>query len=244
MAAVLACGEGAALSHRSAAALWGLLPRRGPAVGAGGPIDVIVPYAAGLHRRMGISLHRSRSLLPSHVVWRQDIPVTSPARTIDDLRRGMSPAEMRSMVRKAEVLGLRTELAPRAEPTRSELEDLFLAFCGRYGFPAPEVNRMVGKLEVDFTWPDRQVAVETDSYKFHRGAQAYENDHERDLDLRAAGYDIVRLTWRQLTSKPERCARAVADALTAADPAREPALRRGRRGGRGRAGRRRGTSEG
>lgn len=213
MAAVLACGEDAALSHRSAAALWGMLPRSGPVVGAGGPIDVVLPYVAARRRRVGIRLHRSRSLLPSHVVRRDGIPVTSPARTIDDLRRGVSPSEMRTMVRKAEVLGLRTELAPRAESTRSELEDLFLGFCERYGFPAPEVNRMVGKLEVDFTWPDRRVAVETDSYGFHRGAQAYENDHERDLDLRAAGYDVVRLTWRQLTSKPNRCAMAVGDAL-------------------------------
>lgn len=220
MAAVLACGDGAALSHRSAAAFWGMLPRSGPAVGAGGRIDVLVPYSAGGRRRTGVRIHRSRSLLPGHVVRRDGIPVTSPARTIDDLRRSASPSEMRSMARKAEVLGLRTELAPRAEPTRSELEDLFLAFCGRYDFPAPEVNRMVGDLEVDFTWPDLRVAVETDSYTFHRGAQAYENDHERDLDLRAAGYDVVRLTWWQLTSKPERCAVAVEDALRTAR--REP----------------------
>lgn len=213
MAAALACGDGAVLSHRSAAALWGMLPRRGATVGAGGPIDVLVPYARRPGKRNGIRLHRSRSLLPSHVVRRDGIPVTSPARTIDDLQRGVSPSEMRSMVRKAEVLGLRTELTPRAEPTRSDLEDLFLGFCERYGFPAPEVNRMVGKLEVDFTWPDLKVAVETDSYGFHRGAQAYENDHERDLDLRAAGYDVVRLTWRQLTSKPNRCAVAVGGAL-------------------------------
>ena len=223
MAAVLACGEGAALSHRSAAALWGMLPRSGPAVGAGGPIDVLLPYAAARSRRNGIRLHRSRSLLPTHAVRRDGIPVTTPARTVSDLRRSTSPSEMRSMVRKAEVLGLRTELAPRAEPTRSELEELVLAFCGRYGFPAPEVNRMVEDLEVDFTWPDLRVAVETDSYTFHRGAQAYENDHERDLDLRAAGYDVVRLTWRQLTSKPERCAVAVKDALRTArrQPARD-----------------------
>ena len=142
--------------------------------------------------------------------------MTSPARTIADMRRSASTSEMRSMVRKAEVLGLRTELAPRAEPTRSELEDLFLDFCERYGFPAPEVNRMVGAREVDFSWPDLGVAVETDGYRFHRGAEAFENDHERDLDLRAAGYDVVRLTWRQLRYRPDRCAAAVGDALRSA----------------------------
>jgi hypothetical protein len=251
MAAVRACGEGAAVSHRSAAALWGLVPRSGPAVGAGGPIDVVVPFERRPTRRTGIRLHRSRSLLPSNVVRRDGIPVTNPARTLADMRRVSSPSELRSMVRKAEVLGLRTELAPRKEPTRSDLEDLFLEFCERYGFPAPAVNREIAEIEVDFSWPDLKVAVETDSYQFHRGAQAYENDHERDLDLRAAGYDVVRLTWRQLTRKPDRCAAAVDEALrsplpcaTAAGRAREPALRRGRRGGRGRAGRRRGTSAG
>lgn len=216
MAAVLACGAGAALSHRGAAALWGLVSRTGPAVGTGGRIDVVVPYGAGGLRHAGIRIHRSRSLPPGSIVRRDGVPVTNPARTIADMRRVSSPSEMRSMVRKAEVLGLRTELAPRAEPTRSDLEDLFLEFCERYGLPAPEVNRLVGELEVDFTWPDLKVAVETDSYTFHRGAQAYENDHERDLDLRAAGYDVVRLTWRQLTHKPDRCATAVEDALRSA----------------------------
>lgn len=212
MAAVLACGAGAALGYRSAAALWGLAPRSGPAVGAGGPIDVVLPYGAGGRRHKGVRIHRSRSLPPGTVVRRDGIPVTNSARTIADMRRVAAPAELRSMVRKAEVLGLRTELAPRKEPTRSELEDLFLEFCERYGFPPP------------------------------LGAQVFESDHERDLDLRAAGYDVVHLTWRQLTLKPDRCAEALA--LTAAGRARAPALRRGRRGGRDRAARRRGTSEG
>jgi very-short-patch-repair endonuclease len=213
MAAVLACGERSALSHRSAAALWGLLPKTGPAVGAGGPIDVLAPYAVSRRRRAGIRLHRSRSFLPSSIVNRDGIPVTNPARTIADLRHVAAPADVRRAIRRAEVLGLRTELAPRTQPTRSDLEDLFLAFCQRHDFPPPKVNRWIAGHEVDFTWPDLKVAVETDSHRFHRGATAFENDHERDLDLRAAGYDVVRLTWRQLTHKPGRCAAAVADAL-------------------------------
>ncbi|MET0558084.1 MAG: DUF559 domain-containing protein [Solirubrobacterales bacterium] len=213
MAAVLACGDEAALSHRSAAALWNLRSQSGPAVGVGGPIDVVVPFERRPSPRRGIRVHRSRSMPPGTIVRPGGIPVTNPARTIADMRRASAPSEIRSMVRKAEVLGLRTELAPRREPTRSELEDLFLGFCGRFGFPRPLVNRDIAGLEVDFSWPDPRVAVETDSYRFHRGAQAYENDHERDLDLRAAGYDVVRLTWRQMTHKPDRCATAVAAAL-------------------------------
>lgn len=213
MAAVLACGEGAALSHRSAAALWNLVPRSGPAVGAGGSIDVVVPYVAGGRRRRGVRIHRSRSLPPETIVRRDGIPVTNPARTTADMRRVAAPSEIRSMVRKAEVLGLRTELSSPREPTRSDLEDLFLEFCERSGFPPPLVNREIAGLEVDFSWAEPRVAVETDGYRFHRGAQAFENDHERDLNLRAAGYDVVHLTWRQLRERPERCARAVDDAL-------------------------------
>jgi len=147
------------------------------------------------------------------MVRRDGIPVTNPARTIADVRRRASASEVRAMVRKAEVLGLRTELAPRTEPTRSELEDLFLEFCEQYGFPPPLVNRKIAGLEVDFSWPELHVAVETDGYRFHRGALAFESDHERELDLRAAGYDVVRLTWRQLTNNPDRCATAVGNAL-------------------------------
>lgn len=216
MAAVLACGEGAALSHRSAAALWGMLPRSGPAVGVGGRIDVIVPYGAGGRRRAGLRIHRSRSLPPGSVVRRNGIPVTNSARTIADLGRSASATELRAMARKAEVLGLRTGLEPRREPTRSELEDIFLVFCEQHGFPKPQVNRKIAGHEVDFSWPELRVAVETDSYRFHRGAIAYENDHERELDLRRAGYDVVHLTWRQLTRKPRRCTAAVHSALRAA----------------------------
>jgi hypothetical protein len=210
MAAVLAYGNGALLSHRSAAVLWGLLPA---GAAEGRRIDVSVPSTAGRKPRRGIRLHRRRSLSLAIAVEHCGIPVTNPAQTLHDLRGVSTGAELRQAVRKAEVLGLRTELAPRKQPTRSELEDLFLGFCERYGFPAPLVNRKIAGLEVDFSWPDLRVAVETDGYRFHRGALAFERDHDRDLDLRAAGYDVVHLTWRQLTHAPDRCARAVADAL-------------------------------
>jgi hypothetical protein len=224
MAAVLACGRGAVLSHRSAAALWGLLPRPTAGVGLEGVrIDVSIPSTAGRRRRAGIRLHRCPSLdggssrapgLRRDLVTRQhEIPVTSPARTIADLRGVSSAAEMRQAIRRAEVLGLRTDLQPRRAKTRSELEDIFLAFCKRHRIPTPAVNVRVGPHEVDFTWPAARVAVETDSYGFHRGRSAFENDHERDLDLRAAGYDLVRLTYLQVTTAPDRAAAAVKDAL-------------------------------
>lgn len=209
MAALLACGKEACLSHRSAAHLWRLLKPEG------GPIDVSVSSASGRARRIGIRLHRRASLPAAAVTQRSRIPVTTPGQTIDDLRSIVSPAELRRAIRQAEVLGLRTGLEGREERTRSELEHLFLRLCRRHRLPAPEVNVQIGPRIVDFLWREQRVIVETDGYRYHRGSQAFEDDHERDLDLRSLGYDVVRLTYRQVTATPERAASAVAEALQA-----------------------------
>lgn len=206
MAAVLAHGEGAVLSHRSAAGLWRLLDAKD------GAVDVSVPTTAGRKRRTGIRLHRRTTLLPGSVTQRHRIPVTTPAQTIADLRRIVSPDDLRRAIRQAEVLGWRTGLEAH-ERTRSELEHLFLRLCERQGLPAPEVNVRIGPRIVDFLWRERRLVVETDGYRYHRGSQAFEDDHDRDLDLRTRGYDIVRLTYRQVTETPERAAAAIRDAL-------------------------------
>lgn len=205
MAAVLAHGEGAVLSHRSAAGLWGMLPAS-VADGTGGTrIDVALPSKSGRRRRPGIRLRRCASLTADDVTRHRDIPVTTPARTIADLKPIASPAEYRRAVRQAEFAGLRTGLEPRRRKTRSELEDVFLGLCRRHHIPAPEVNVVIGKREVDFVWRNLRVAVEADGYAFHRGQVAFEDDHERDLALHALGYDVVRLTYRQLEKKPNYC---------------------------------------
>jgi predicted transcriptional regulator of viral defense system len=123
MAAILACGPGAVISHRSAAGLWRLVeaPR--------GAVDVSVPTTGGRRRRAGIRLHRRASLPPRSVTERHRIPVTTPAQTIGDLRRVVPPAELRRAIRRAEMLGLRTGLENTSERTRSELEHLFLRLC-------------------------------------------------------------------------------------------------------------------
>ena len=202
MAAVLACGESAVLSHWSAARLWGMLPASGQ---AGNSIDVSLPSQSGRKPRKKIRVHRCASLTAQMVAKRRDIPVTSPARTIADLRPLASPAEFRRAVRHAEVQGLRTGLERRPKKTRSELEEIFLALCRQHDLPTPEVNVKVGHREVDFLWRDHRVAVETDGYRFHRGNQAFEDDHDRDLALRQAGLNVVHLTYRQLTTKPNYC---------------------------------------
>ncbi|HEX3733578.1 MAG TPA: type IV toxin-antitoxin system AbiEi family antitoxin domain-containing protein [Solirubrobacterales bacterium] len=206
MAAVLACGDGAVLSHRSAAELLGLLdPQRGQ-------IHVSVPTRAGRQRRRGIRIHRPETLSPQSVSQRHRIPVTTAARTIADLRGTISSAQLRRAIRQAEALGLRTGVAA-GEPTRSELEDLFLDLCRRHQLPKPEVNVRVGKHEVDFLWRRQRLIVETDGYRYHRGSTAFERDHDRDLDLRGSGFDLRRFTYRQITTQPDRVIRSITEAL-------------------------------
>ena len=205
MAAVLACGAGAVVSHGSAAVLWGLL-RVVP-----GPVDVSVSSANGRSRRSGIRLHRCPSLAPGLFTERRRIPVTTPARTVADLRSVVPAWQWRRAARQAEFAGYRLEI--ETDGTRSDPEADFLRLCRRYRLPAPEVNVRVGRWTVDFLWRSQRVAVETDSYGYHRGSIAFEDDHARDLDLHALGIDVRRFTWRQIESQPDRVVVAVRQAL-------------------------------
>lgn len=216
MAAVLACGEGAVVSHRSAAHLWGLLKPEN------GLIDISIPGAPGRSKRDGIRLHRCQSLAPTLTTRRRDIPVTKPARTIADLRQVVSPAELRQAIRQTEVLGLDAGIDVPSERTRSELEHLFLALCRRHCLPLPEVNVRIAGLLVDFAWPDRRLIVETDGYRFHRGRAAFENDRTRDLRLRQIGFDVVRLSYRQVLDRPEQVASVLRRSLSRSPSSQSP----------------------
>lgn len=222
MAAVLACGDGAVLSHMSAAALWGLLNRED------GPVDVSLPSQSGRRRREGIRVHRCLSLqgkahsshlevetrlAPPLVTVRYRIPVTSVARTIEDLRRGRYPERwVRRAQRQAELAKHRLGTGP-PKRTRSDLEDDFLAFLGRHGLPRPEVNVKVGRWEVDFLWREASLAVETDFYDYHRGPTSFEDDHQRDMDLRRNGLTVLRYTGAQLRSYPAEIAAELGENL-------------------------------
>jgi very-short-patch-repair endonuclease len=211
MAAVLACGEGAVLSHRSAASLWALLRP------VSGPIDVSVPSQNGRRKRTGIRLHRCASLASSWevdcevgeasdrvevlVTLRKGIPVTSVARTISDLRGSVPQPLVRRATRQAELMGMRID-GVVSDRTRSDLERDFLRLCRRHGLPRPEVNVKVGRWKVDFLWPAQRLAVETDSWGYHRGSVAFEDDHARDLELRRRGYQTCRYTERQICDEP------------------------------------------
>lgn len=210
MAAVLASGPGAALSHGSAAAIWDLLKP------ISGPVDVSVPTQAGRRRRTGIRLHRCASLRPDQVTCRCGIPVTTPARTVADLQRAVPSHLVRRAIRQAEMLGFPLDVEARTDGTRSELERLFLRLCRRHRLPPPQVNSKIGSLTVDFLWPECQLVVETDGYRYHRGRQAFEDDRARDLQLRALGYEVIRLAHKQVLEEPERVARALKVVLQAA----------------------------
>lgn len=208
MAAALTCGEGAAVSHRSAAELWGLLRP------IDGPIDVSVPGGAGRARRSGLRLHRRTALCPAAMTRRRGIPVTKPAQTIADLRGAVSPRELRRAVRQANVLGLSIGSEAGRDRTRSDLERDFLRLCRRFRLPAPQVSVRIGPHLVDFLWPDRRLVIETDGYRYHRGRQAFHDDRERDLDLRARGYEVLRLSEDQIDDQPERVAESLRTVLT------------------------------
>jgi very-short-patch-repair endonuclease len=197
----------AAISHRSAAVLWGLLPTRS------GPIDVALLTRSGRARRPGIRIRRPRRLATTEVTRRRGIPLTTPARTIFDLEHSLLGPEVRRAVRQAEVLGLRVAAAADSEGTRSELEHLFLRLCRRHGLPEPEVNVRVGGRIVDFLWREQRLVVETDGYRYHRGQAAFEDDCARDLDLRAQGFDVQRLSYRQVTRQPRQVAAILRSAL-------------------------------
>jgi very-short-patch-repair endonuclease len=195
LAAVFACGHGAVLSHRSAAALWGMRPQ------SSGPVDVAVPSRSGRAKRSGLRIHRPTCLGPSNTTRTQGIPVTTPARTISDLRRILSREDLNAAIRRAETLRLDIGPQPGYLPdrTRSELERMLMAVCRRCRLPMPEVNVWVGPYQVDFLWRDRRLIIEADSYKHHGTRSAFESDRERDVRLRLMGFTCLRFTHRQVS---------------------------------------------
>jgi very-short-patch-repair endonuclease len=200
LAAVLAAGDGGVLSHGSAAALWQYL-RPIP-----GPVQVTVPAAVRRESRPGLQIHRSRTLAPRDVTRRHGITVTTPARTIEDIRGTVEPYLFRRALRQAELAGHSVPHLSAVKRTRSDLELLFLALCDDHDLPRPLVNRRVGGHRVDFFWPDQRLAVETDSWDYHRGSVAFEDDHDRDLELRARGIATRRYTGDQLEAASDAVA--------------------------------------
>jgi len=196
MAAVLALGSGAVLSHASAAALWGLLPPKK----AEGPVHVSLPSPNGRRRRSGIRVHRT-TFAPGELTRRADIPVTNPSRTILDIRGTLEPKLVRQALGEAQHRRYRLDPRLEAERARSDLELDFRKFVRRHRLPPAEINVSVGRFTVDFLWRSHRLVVETDSYEYHHGSVAFEDDHERDLALRRLGFRVLRYTGRQLVNE-------------------------------------------
>lgn len=198
MAALLACGDGAVLSHASAAVLWGLVPPNKDK----GPVHVSLPSPNGRRRRSGIAIHRT-TFAPGDLTRRGRIPVTTPNRTLLDIRRTLSnPKLARQAIGQAQHRRYRLDPSLKADRTRSDLERDFRAFVRRHRLPPAEINAAVGDFTVDFLWRSHRLAVETDSYEWHHGLVAFEDDHERDLKLRQRGLTVLRYTGRQLEREP------------------------------------------
>jgi very-short-patch-repair endonuclease len=202
MAAVLAAGPTAVLSHRSAAALWGIRPT------ARTRIEVTVPTKR--RSASDIEIHCAR-LAPDEVTVHDGIPVTTPARTLVDLAAVLPPHKLDRAVNQAEILRLPfpdlaryagrrgiTKLKHAPTGTRNDFEASFLAFVKAHDLPTPLVNRPLNAIEPDFRWPAHKVIVELDGFETHGTRRAFERDRERDRRLHAAGWRVVRVTWRHL----------------------------------------------
>ncbi len=219
LAAVLAHGDGAVLSRLSAAALWQLIdvPTR--------PVDVT--SAHGRRGRAGILLHRAE-LHRSAMTIRHRIPVTTVAQTLVDLA-AQAPRRLRRAFGEADRLGLLRPDAleqacnrnqgrsgmvairelmteQRIGATRSPLEDLFGSLCRKHQLPLPAVNARLLGFEVDALWPKQRLVAELDGFAFHRHRAAFERDRARDAALQAAGFRVVRFTYRRLEREPDEVA--------------------------------------
>jgi very-short-patch-repair endonuclease len=232
LAAVLACGDGALLSHGSAAAFWGIAKARGSA------IDVTAPsgrqYRPG---RLGVRLHRGRLHDPGESTERNRIPVTSVARTLFDLaevesfrrlEQAWEEADRLRLLRLREVelvcergygrralKPIRRLLAAARAPAegRSPLEERFHDFCRQHRLPDPARNVHVLGHEVDALWPDAKLVVELDSWEHHAHRAAFERDRARDPKLLLAGYRTIRVTHRRLDGEAPQLAAEIGQLL-------------------------------
>ncbi|HET9103564.1 MAG TPA: DUF559 domain-containing protein [Solirubrobacteraceae bacterium] len=230
MAAVLAHGPTAVVSHVSAAKLWDLLASDQRLV------DITVPGTSRLRRR-GIRVHRARELHPEEITELDGLPVTTVTRTICDIAAVRAERQVRRAINQADHHGrlsldalqvaidrhptrrgtriLRRVLSSYepAPLTRSELERRFLELMRRANLAAPLCNHRVEGYEVDVYWPAWGLVIELDGRGFHSDPVAFEADPVRDARLQRAGLRVLRVTWRRLLGDPDS---VIADILALA----------------------------
>jgi very-short-patch-repair endonuclease len=230
LAAIYACGEGSVLSHHASALLWGLRPSRPPYV------DVTV-IGRNRRSRLGVRVHRVQHLDPRETRPYGDLPATSPARALLEIAPDLSPRALeraldegiaREMTSVEEVLAVLARNAgrPGSAPlhalvstdrpttlTDSAAAERFLTVIRRAQIPEPEVNVWLGRHRVDFLWRAEKLVVEVDGYRFHSSRGKFERDRAKDAELTAAGFIVIRVTWRQLERDSEAMLARVAMTL-------------------------------
>jgi hypothetical protein len=224
-AALLYGGPGSALSYDTAAYLWGCLES---------PDDQVHVSSATGRQSVGfVRMHRRRKL---ETVELGSFRVTSPAQTLIDISFGRSDHQLRKMLARADYRGLlntkelRTSLGrgkrgsaalgaaierhmPELAKTLSPLEDKFLFLCEKHGLPLPEPNVWIEGFLVDALWRNEKVIVELDGRANHSSPSQRRRDDDRDDQLRAAGFVVLRYTWSHVTRKPSRVASEIRAAL-------------------------------
>lgn len=243
-AALLTAGPDAALSHRTAAQLHGLLPNPGPT------IHVLLIARRSPRPQSGLHVHTTAALNPAKDLRRvQGLRVTAPLRTLLDLATAATPTELSRAVQEAQIqrltthsslvdavrdargrrgaTALRDAIGARAPTlTRSDAEDRFLSLVAKAQLPAPQTNVRVNPYELDALWRDQGLTVEIDGFAFHSTRAAFERDRARDAELQARGLRVMRVTWRQLVDEPEAVVARLARALAvAASPTLSPSVR-------------------
>jgi very-short-patch-repair endonuclease len=233
MAAALAGGPDAALSHRSAGDLRAVRPHAGRH-------EISVPGRGGRRPRTDLVVHRPRSLDPADVERVDGIPVTTWARTMLDLAATIRPDHLPRALTRSErlrvfdrraiddavartpnhpgvrpLLGALAALHPQAHRTRSHLEDAMLAVCDAHRLPRPKVNEEVLGREVDFVWADQGLLVETDGWEDHGTRVAFQSDRTRDRALTIAGFSVLRFTYDDVVFRGDATGRELAAALAA-----------------------------
>jgi very-short-patch-repair endonuclease len=232
LAAVLACGPGAFLSHRSAAGLWQLLPHPAPSHSLSVTVSARDPGT-----KPGIVIHRVRMLPADETTTRHRIPVTTPARTLldlatdastRDLEQAVAEAHAKNRARRNRLLSLvdrhprhrgaarlRALLHADHHPalTRSKAERRLLELIRAARLPHPDVNARVGDYVVDLLWRGARVVVEVDGLAYHSSARAFERDHRREVDLAAEGFQVIRVSRHQIVNEAEASLVRIAQAL-------------------------------
>jgi len=172
-------------------------------------VHVTVPGSGGRRKRNGIIVHRSSTLTPADIVLRDRIPMTKPARTLANLKPLLPHEQWEDALDRARFLHLPIGGLAGTEPTRSRLERAVLHLCRRHRLPLPDVNVWVGPHRVDFLWRPQKLIVEADGWEHHRDRAAFEADRARDAELRLMGYEVIRVTYRQVLEDPARVARVL-----------------------------------